>query len=288
MTSMIDKTLFHKFILNPFFLLIRNWTIFLLFFIFLIISNVYAKYSSIDIKINSIFIYQNLPNSLFSLFKSKLTATILIISFLIMSYLIVGIGQDMFMIFTRRRKNLIHSMKHITLNNILWFLKLEFYLYSIFGFIALIFYVLTFLLWWKTQMDLIPVIILGAIFIFLYPFFYIGLSLGSMLSVLPLSSNEKFSKIKYFLPVKSLITTYLFYSTRLFIEYTFIIGLPFISIYFFRNPYLANMFAILGLVFPLLLLRGSAYEFKLTILNTDAQIQGIFKEHFESGRNDHE
>jgi hypothetical protein len=283
----MNETFFHRYIIKPFYLLIRNWTIFLLFFIFLIISNVYAKYSNIDLKINATSIYNNLPSSLLSLFANKLTATILFVCFLIMSYLIVGIGKDMLMIFTRQRKNLFHSMRHIALSNVIWFLKLEFYLYLLFGLIALFFYGLTFFVWKSTRMELVPIIILGCAFAFLYPFFYIGLSLGSMFSVLPISSSEKFKKIKYFLPVRTLFATYLFYSARLFIEYVFIIGLPFISIYFFKNLILANAFAILGLVFPLLLLRVSAYEFKLGILKNDADIQTIFHQHFHSdGKSD--
>lgn len=278
----MKETVYQRYIIKPFFLLIKNWTIFLLFFIFLIISNVYAKYSNIDLKISASSIYNDLFPSLLSLFTNKLTVTILLVCFLIMSYLIVGIGKDMLMIFTRKRKNLFDSMKHITITNVIWFLKLEFYLYLIFGIIALFFYGITFLLWQSTKMELLPIIILAGAFALLYPFFYIGLSLGSMFSVLPINSAEKFKKIKYFLPLKTLFATYLFYSARLFIEYIFIIGLPFISIYFFKNFYFANGFAILGLVFPLLLLRGSAYEFKLGILSKDSDIQKIFHEHFHS------
>lgn len=174
----MNESFFHRYIVKPFRLLIKNWTIFLLFFIFLVISNVYAKYSNIDLKITSSFIYQKLPSAILSLFTNKLTATILFVCFLIMSYLIVGIGKDMLMIFTRTRKNLIDSMKHITIKQVIWFLKLEFYLYLIFGLIALFFYGITFLIWNATNSELIPVAVLGIAFAFLYPFFYIGLSLG--------------------------------------------------------------------------------------------------------------
>jgi len=279
----MNKPFFHKYIIKPFYLLIRNWTIFLLFFIFLVISNIYTKYSNIELKVTSSFIYQKLPLAILSLFSNILTTTVLIVCFLFMSYLIVGIGKDMMMIFTRTRKNLFDSMKQITLNEIIWFLKLEFHLYFLFGMIALLFYGITFLIWNATNSEILPVAILGITFVFLYPFFYIGLSLGSMFSVLPLTTQEKFRKIKYFLPTKTLFATYLFYSGRLFIEYIFIIGLPFISIYFFKNIYMANGFAILGLVVPLLLLRGSAYEFKLGILKKDSDIQNIFEKHFNSG-----
>lgn len=278
----MNETFSHRYIVRPFYLLVRNWTIFLLFLIFLLISNIYSKYSNIDLNLSANFIYKKLPSTFFSLFANGTTVVVLFVCFLLMSYLIVGIGKDMLMIFTRTRRNLIDSMKHITLSQVIWFLKLEFYLYFLFGAIALMFYGLTFLIWNVTKSELIPVVILGGGFALLYPFFYIGLSLGSMFSVFPLSSKDKFRKISYFLPIKVLLPTYIFYAGRLFVEYIFIIGLPFISIHFFKNIYMANGFVILGLMLPLLVLRGSAYEFKLGILKKDADIQNIFHKHYNS------
>lgn len=269
-----------EYLILPARLLIKNWSIFILFFVFLIISNVYSRYSSIEIKINPLSVYENLLPSIFSLFKNKVALLVVVSCFLGMSYLIVGIGKDMLMIFTRQRKSLFDSMKKIKLNDFIWFLKLEFYLYLIFGSIGMIFYGLTYLLWKETTFQYLPVIILGIIFALLYPLFYIGLSLGSMFSVLPLKSSEKFNKFRYFLVKKALFRTYFFYSARLVVEYIFIIGLPFISIYFFKSIVFANVFVLIGLAFPLLVLRGSAYEFKLKILSNDEDFKKIFYKHY--------
>jgi hypothetical protein len=191
-------------------------------------------------------------------------------------------GKDMMNIFTRGRKGLISSLRAISWNNFWWFLKVELLIYIIFNAIAITFYTLCYFIWLKTGFEVLPVAILFAAFAFFYPLFYFSFSFASMVCVFPIGNQNRFNKIHHFLPWEALKRTYIFYGVRLSLEYLFLFVLPFIAVYFFKNIIVAKVFALFGLLLPLLLLRGSAYTFKLKILENDSDVKRLFKQHFEA------
>lgn len=74
----------------------------------------------------------------------------------------------------------------------------------------------------------------------------------------------------------------MFYAVRLSVEYLFLFILPFVFIYFFKNALIAKYLALFGLLLPLLLLRGSAYTFKLRVLKDHPDVRALFARYFES------
>jgi hypothetical protein len=210
---------------------------------------------------------------------------ILVLAFLAKTVLLVAIGEDLMLIFTRERKSLIDSLKKITWGNFFWLLKYEAIVYIIFGLIAAIFYALSSYIWQLSSNGLLALVVLFGVFVLLYPLFYISFSLCSTICVLPVTKAKKHTLLFYFFKPKNILPTYLFYLVRLALEYMFVFVLPFAALYFFKNVILANIFILLGLALPLLLLRGSAYEFKLNILRGDMDVQNIFADHYLSELN---
>lgn len=275
----MQESFFETYIRKPFRLLTRNWTIFILFLVFLLVVNIGDKYVHLDLSLSSRVVFTAVPKLFMTVLGSPLILTIFLAASFMKTYLMVGMGKDMMGIFTGERRGLFQSLKSITLNNFLWFLGAELLIYIVFNAIAVTFYTLCYFMWLKTGWEIAPVVILFAAFAFFYPLFYFSFSFASMVCVFPIGNKKRWNLISYFLPWNALKKTYVFYAARLSLEYLFLFILPFIFIYFFKNTLIAKYCALIGLLLPLLLLRGSAYTFKLRMMRNNAEISALFR-HF--------
>lgn len=276
------ESFFRTYIRKPFYLLIHNWTIFLLFLVFLLVATISDKYISLDLSLSSSAVFTAVPNLFRVVLGSSLILGIFLVVSLFKTYLMVGIGKDMMGIFTKERKGLVGSLRAITWNNFLWFLGIELLIYVVFNAIAVTFYTICYYMWIQTGWEILPVTILFGAFAFFYPLFYFCFSWASMVCVFPLSNTERWKLIHYFLHWGNLKRTYVFYAVRLSVEYLFLFILPFVFIYFFKNALIAKYLALFGLLLPLLLLRGSAYTFKLRVLKDHPDVRALFARYFES------
>ena len=253
----------------------------MLLFVFLIVGWLTDRYSDVNLSFSSSAVFTTVPKVLSSIIHSPLILSIVLGASLLKTYLVVGMGKDMMNIFIRGRKGLWQSLREITWGNFLWYLKVELLIYLIFNAIAVTFYTLCYALWLQTGFELLPVLILFGFFAFFYPLFYFSFSFTSMVCVFPISGKERWNKLYAFMPWKTLRTMYLFYAIRLSVEYFFILVLPFIAVSVFHNPLVAKWCVLVGLLVPLLLLRGSAYTFKLRVLKDDPDVKRLFAKHFE-------
>lgn len=274
------KSFIFRFLIKPSVLIFKNVSIVIIFFIFLIV-NTFKPENGIKPSIDPQWIFLSLPTELLKLINSASTVSLLTCLFLVKSLLVVLVGLDLRMIFSYKRKSIINTIKSLRLEYFLWFLKVELFVTIVFSTVALVCFNICKSIYINFGNGYLGEIILISLFLVLFPIYYFNISICSTLSVFPIASNRKISKLKIFYKKRNFFYTYMFYTTRLGIEYVFILALPVVSIIVFNSRIVANIFVLIGLVVPLLLLRGSAYEFKLSILRQDDDVKEIFKDHFK-------
>lgn len=277
----MQESFFRTYIKKPFGLLVKNWTIFILFLVFLIVTTIGDKYVNLHLTLSSAVVFTAVPELFAKVLSSPLILSIFLGASLLKTYLMVGIGNDMMGIFIGDRKSLFQSLKSVSWNNFLWFLGVELLIYVVFNAIAITFYTFCYYLWVQTGWEILPVVVLFTAFAFFYPLFYFSFSFASMACVFPISGKKRWNLLYYFLSWINLKKTYIFYALRLLVEYLFLFIIPFISIYFFKNALIAKYSALVGLLLPLLLLRGSAYTFKLRMMGEDQDISRLFVGYFQ-------
>lgn len=279
MTTAKRQKLFATYIKEPFFLMMRNKSIFILLLLFIVINHFSEKFTSVELVYNADFLFGSFPDLFLSLIRQPFVIALWIGFFLVKAVVIAMMGMDFYRIFARERKGLGESITHIPRKAFLWLLFVEGIVYVVFTAIAFIFFLFSYLVWMNGH-SVASIILLFGAFCFFYPLFYLAFSVSSMLAVLPLSPKEKFARLASFFRPPIVLKAYVFYGIRLSIEYVFLFGVPAIAFLVFENSLIATISAMIGLLVPLILFRGAAYEFKLAMLRHDPKIRAIFANHF--------
>jgi|SRR6185437_750517 len=273
------QKLFIRFIKFPFQLMLKNVSIVILVCIYLILNKMLNSNKFGKIYLTANWVYSYGLKYLSNFFTHSILIFIVVL-FLFATFVSVAISQDMFLIFQGRRRGLLQSLSEIRIPNLIWFLKVEIVIWLFFTGVAAFFFLLTFLLWKYFIAGQFALYSLLFFFIVLCPFFYLYLALGAMFSVFPLTSSQKIKKMLSFLSKKVIWKIYSFYFIRLTIENLFALILPVLFLQIFQSYYLAAISSIIGMLLPFILLRGSAYEFKIYLLRRDTDIREIFIDHF--------
>jgi hypothetical protein len=276
----VHNRIFTRYVAVPFRLILSNLGVLVPLFFVLLANWYFNKSTDGSIVFSSDWLYRNAPTILHKILISKLALLIVATGFVIQSVLTLVVAKEMMLIYSRTRIGLLDTIAKIKLNEVAWFFSGELLIYFVFGVIAILVYLPTYLLWEHLEINLYFVVFLA--FAVLYPAFYMMVAMLSTFAVLPLYSNSKIKKMIYLLSGKRLWNLYLFYLLRLGLEMIFAIGLPIAFMAYFHNIILATVSAILGLVLPFALLRGAAYALKLQLLINDEEISVIFNRYFVS------
>jgi len=271
---MKKRKLLYTYLLRPFRLIKSNKSILILFLGILVLDHL----SNIDIKLTPKWIYETLPELFLSGVKTPLLIFTFLVIFFAQAFITVLIAQDMFSIYTGNRKGVIQSVSSIEIPNITWFFKYEIGIIVLFSLIAGVFYFPSLFVWQRFQIDLSSVFF--AAFFILYPVFYACISFIVMFAVLPLNNNQRIEKLKSLFTLRRLLKIYSFYFARVSIELFLVIIFPFIIITFLKIRWLASLSVAIGLMIPFAVIRGSSYEFKLSMFSQDPDMQNIFQNHY--------
>lgn len=224
------------------------------------------------------WLFVRLPEELLQSVLSRTMILLGLMFFVAQTLATIVVAQDMTRIFLGCRASLGDSIRRIRSSDVLWFLAYELAVWFVFGLFALACYVSARAAWMQASVNgLIP---LAVVFVVLYPVFYICLSAGSMVAVLPISSRERLSLLRIFLRWRNGVKMYSFYFVRLTVETILMIVVPAFAIALLKSYFLAVVSAIAGMAIPYSFLRGSAYELKLDILRDESVIQELFAIHF--------
>ena len=116
----------------------------------------------------------------------------------------------------------------------------------------------------------------------LYPLFYGVASLALFVAILPLSARRKLSKLALIAKKGILLRLYGFYAVRACIEIGLGFVVPILLLFLIPIHWLASVLAAFGLVVPFTVLKGSSFEFKLTLYSTDEDVRNTFETHFKT------
>ena len=277
------KAIFHKYIIHPTKLLFANSSVFLAFFA-VIVANYLSNNDSVPLSNTGRWAFEIIPRAAIGFLTDWRLWLIVLSGFLLKTWLTALVGKEMLFIYQHNRVGLWNTIKRITIADLGWFVKCELVTYTIFGSIALLFYLPGYFLFHYASVDLSWALL--AAFGILYPCFYIFLSTGSMVAVMSISSKEKWRLLRFLLTGRRLFALYCFYFVRISLELGLIFVLPFVALAIFKNWWLATISSLGGLVLPFALMRGSAYELKLNLLRNDGVIRAQFRQHYAEPHSD--
>ncbi len=267
-----------RYVLHPLKLLFDNTSIFLVFFVVIFVNFVSDKNGAIPLDALGQWAFRTLPSALIALLQQPAIVSILAATFLLKTILTVFVAKEMLMIYQRRRKSIKQSLTEMRLQEIWWFFLCECIAYCLFGSIALALYLPSYFVYHHYAIDCSYALV--AAFVVLYPAFYILLSTGSMMSVLSLPANRRWQKLRILLLGKPIFTLYGFYFCRISLELALLFVAPYVALKLTHSYWLAIVTSAAGLILPFALLRGSAYELKLRLLSSDAEIRALFDQHY--------
>lgn len=271
------KHLFQKYIIHPLRLLFSNGSVFIAFFA-VILANYFSSSNPIPLSDTGRWAFVILPESLLSLVTRANVLLIALAGILVKAWLTLVVAKEMLHIYQHSRIGLIDSIKRITRVDFLWYLTYQVAIYAAFAAIALAFYLPAYFAYHGGSADLS--IGLLVVFGFFYPAFYICLSTGSMVAVMSIPSSSKISILRFLLTGRRITALYAFYFARITLELGLLFLVPFVAVAIFKQVWLATLSAVVGLLIPFALMRGTAYELKLELLKDWTLIRSMFQKHY--------
>lgn len=271
-----------QYVLPPLRLLLSNGTV-LLAILFVIALDYYSQSTSVEAGTSiGAWAYDALPRLIRSILNRPALIAAGIAASLLRSAVVTVIAQDMMCIYAGTRKGLLATVGKTSLRQILWFIAAELIAYAVFGLVASLFYLPTYIVWRVWNQDL-SIALVGA-FVLIYPVFYLVFSVLSMVAVMPFSSSKRLGIIRSLLSGDSFRKLYVFYLVRLGIEALLLFILPVVAVRYLHNGWLATVCVIIVLLLPIALFRGVAYEVKLGLLKTDPDVYRLFERRFAARR----
>lgn len=198
--------------------------------------------------------------------------------FLVKTLVVVAIATDLMLIYQRKRGSIKATICNIRIQSIMWFLLAQIAVYMFFGAIACVSYQLTVAVREATSAD--PYIALLSLFAVLYPFYYMCLSVASLVAVFPRASVQKVEDAMYLLRYPRVWKLYLFYILRLGLEGVLVIVVPLVALTTLKSPTIAAISIAAGLLVPFALIRGASYELKLLLFENYQPVRRIFAAHY--------
>lgn len=253
------------------------------YFVAAVIGAVTDPTQQLSVGLTPDWFYVALPSLVLEQLRSPTFWAMTLLTVLLQTGVTILVSEEVALAYDGTRTGIKSSLLRLKLSSWLWFLIVFSILTALFLLVGFMAIAASRYFWLTWRIDTRLGVLLLAIL--LYPLYYLSLAAASMVAVFQVDSLERLVMLRLLAERKVLVPLYGFYCVRLVVEIILGVVLPVAFIILLQNKILSLISFCVAIVVPFALLRGSAYEMKLSAMKRRTYVSNRFSDFFQSRGN---